>query len=178
MANRNFARVMRRKTQWAGFGNAAAGALLPTLTSVASGGTVILSTGVIISGAQGLVEEETTMTRMIGRITVGVNLDTALASGAFAIGCVVVRGEAISAGVASMPSPETDPDAEWLYYVSGLCLNPQNALRDGPASTQVVEFDVRGQRIVRAGSNLVWLLAARTSGIHAQVSGRYLLKLT
>ena len=144
MAHRNFARAMRRKTQWAGYGAAGGGATLPILVSVAGGATAILSQAFIIAGAAGVVDEETTVTRMIGRVTATMGVDTAILSTTFAIGCLVVRNEALAAGVGSMASPVSDPDAEWLYYTTGLIQNPQNVLRDGPIASLSFDFDVRG----------------------------------
>ncbi len=178
MANRNFARVMRRKTQWGGFGSEVGAALFPDFVSVASGSVAILSSAIVIGGALGVVDEEVTITRTIGTITVSLNVDTAVVTSRFAVGLGVMRSEALAAGVASMPDPETRPDFEWLYYHVGGLKNPNSALRDGPTSSYTVPFDVRGQRIVRTGETPVWLAAARGQSIHLAIGGRYLLKLT
>ena len=90
----------------------------------------------------------------------------------------MARAEAIAAGVGSLPSPEDDPDFEWLYYYQGAVINPQNALRDGPVSGGRVQFDVRGQRIMRSGESVVWLAESQVSAMAVGVNGRYLVKLT
>ncbi len=178
MANRNFARVMRRKTQWGGFGNAAAGATIPTPAALTAGTPQIISTGIIIAGAAGIVDEEFTITRTIGAVMVAHGENTANLAGSWAVGCVIARNEAVNAGVASLPSPEDDPDAEWLYYAQGSVQNPNNALRDGPTSGRFVDFDVRGQRIVRAGSTIVWIAESQVANVTVGVNGRFLVKLT
>ena len=168
----------RRKTQWAGFASAAGAATMPVVTVVAAGTTVLLSTGMIVAGAQGLFDEETTVTRTLGRWLAGLTVGTAGITGEFAIGCIVARAEAITAGVASMASPVTDPDAEWLYYASGLVKRQQTADDENGTVTMRESFDVRGQRIVRAGSNVAWLASAVSASVDIGVSGRYLVKLT
>jgi len=178
MANRSYARVMRRKVQWAGFGSASGTAALPRLGAMAAGTPIILSQGSVLGGALGFLDEEVTITRMIGQLTVGLNVDTALADATVAVGCLVVRNEALVAGVVSLPSPEDDPDSEWLYYVSTILVNPQSALRDGPTSSIVIAFDVRSQRILRAGWSVVWLAESEGNNAIAGVTGRYLAKLT
>jgi len=60
-------RGMRRKTQWAGFGTAAGVAGLPTPVSVtAAAPAAILSFNAVIAGSVGFVDEEVTITRIIG----------------------------------------------------------------------------------------------------------------
>jgi len=178
MAHRNFARAMRRKTQWAGFGSASGTAVLPVPVVLAAGTPQIISANAVFAGGLGFLDEEVTLTRTIGRITFSIDEDTAELAGSFALGCVVARSEAISAGVASLPSPEDDPDAEWLYYFQGSVINPMNALRDGPVSGGFHDFDVRGQRIMRQGSSVVWLAESQVASVTVGVNGRYLAKLT
>jgi len=115
---------------------------------------------------------------MIGSITLALNLDTALATGTVAVGCAIARVEAINAGVASLPSPEDDPDFEWLYYGVFQAINPMNALRDGPVTGFRVPFDVRGQRVVRSGQTPVWIAESQGQSLAIGVGGRYLVKLT
>ena len=178
MAHRAFARATRRKTQWGGFGNASGAAVLPSEITMAAGTPVILSTSIIIGNAAGLLDEEVTITRTIGSHSISIDATTAELDVTVAVGCAVARNEAISAGVGSLPSPEDDPDFEWLYYgVFGL-RNPQNALQDGPLSSIRTAFDVRGQRIVRSGQTLVWLAESEGGAAVAMVGGRYLVKLT
>ncbi len=178
MARRQFSRGIRRKTQWAGFGDSTGAAELPEIVSVpAATPSAIISFNAVIQNTLGWLDEEVTITRMIGMVTVTLNLDTALASASFAVGCLVARGEAITAGIGSLPSPEDDPDVEWLYYVSGIVHNPQNALRDGPLSGIHIPFDVKSQRIVRAGQSPVWIAHAEGNNLLVGVNGRYLAKL-
>jgi len=179
MGNRSFARVMRRKTQWGGFASAAGAVSLPTYVALGVGVPQLLSFNIVISGGLGLVDEEFTVTRMIGQFSAQLDVETADAQGTVAVGCVVSRNEAITAGVASLPSPEDDPDAEWLYYgVFGLGNSPVSPTDGAGFSWVRHDFDVRGQRIVRAGSSLVWIAEAQTTAARALVGGRYLTKLT
>jgi len=168
----------RRKTQWSGMGSHLGAAVLPEMQALTTGTPVILSFNAVVAGGVSILDEEFTVTRMIGAASVSLNVDTALDNATVALGCAVARNEAITAGVASLPSPEDDPDFEWLYYGVYQLQNPQNALRDGPISATIREFDVRGQRIVRAGQSLIWIAESQGGNCMAGVSGRYLLKLT
>ncbi len=168
----------RRKTQWGGFASAAGAATSPVITSVPAGTAVILSTGIIVSGGVGFVDEEVTITRMIGHMLGSMDSTSALTTGDLIIGCLVARVEAIAAGVGSLADPETQPDAEWLYWSSMTLRNGNNALVDGPMSSYSRDFDVRGQRIVRSGSSTVFIAKAPVSTVNAAVNGRFLVKLT
>ena len=178
MAN-NFRRAARRKTEWAGFGDQAGGAAFPDVIAIAAGSAdgVLISSDAITNGVAAVVAQEYTITRMIGAATIGLNVTTAGATATIAVACGIAREEAIAAGVASLPNPEDDPDFEWLFYGSLLLRNPANALQDGPVSTVLMPFDVRGQRIVRAGYIPFWLAMCVTSNCVAAVTGRYLVKL-
>jgi len=177
LADRHFARAMRRKTQWAGFGDVTGTANLPTMVTVAANASVIISQGLIVANSAGLVDEEVTITRVIGDISVAVAADGALSRWTLALGLAVSRLEAITAGVASLPSAEDDPDFEWLYYTVLQGINPQNTLRDGPLSGLHVRFDVKGQRVVRTGYSVVWIAEAQTTAVQVGVGGRALVKL-
>ncbi len=178
MANRNFARAMRRKTQWFGMGPAT-GVALPTYTTLGVGVPAIISQALIAGGAAGLLDEEGTITRMIGQISAQLDAETADVQATVAVGMGVFRDEAVAAGVASLPSPEDDPDFEWLFYgVYGLGNGPTTAGQNDQLSSLRVDFDVRGQRIVRTGQNVVWLAEAQTAALRVMVGGRYLIKLT
>jgi len=167
----------RRKTQWVGFATAAGAASLPLEVSLTAGTAALLSFGSYAGGAAAPTIDEFTVTRTIGRLTVSINNDTALIDATVAVGCGVMRNEALVAGIASLPDPEDDPDFEWLYYgVFGL-KNPMNALRDGPVSSLSVPFDVRGQRVVRSGWSLFWIAESEAASVSAMVGGRYLIKL-
>ena len=179
MAHRNFARSMRRKTQWFGFGDSAGTANLPSYVNLTTGTAGILSANVIRGAGVGSFEEEFTITRMIGQISF-IHKSNALGlEGSIAIGCGVVGGAALAAGVASLPSPEDQPDYEWLFYgVYGI--HNDELVNEGNANalqTGRVDFDVRGQRIVRAGASVVWIAETQTLNVDAIVGGRYLVKL-
>ncbi len=179
MANRNFARSMRRKTQWGGFGNQTGAAVLPTVRDLAVATPLIISQAIIVGGAAGFIEEEVTITRTIANIQIGVGVATAEASATVAIGCGVFRQEAIAAGVGSLPSPEDDPDFEWLYYgVWTLKNGVTSQVGFGLSSWQQIALDVRGQRILRSGQSVAWIAESQANDAFAGVGGRYLVKLT
>ena len=169
----------RRKTQWFGTLNAAGTAILPAPILVATGATGVLAQGLAKAGGSGASDEEVTITRMIGTIYASVDGSGANAVGSgFAIGCLVTRSEALIAGVAAMPDPETDPDAEWIYHTSGMVLRETvQTNTSGPSCIVRVPFDVRGQRVVRTGSTVVWLGSARGVGLMLGANVRYLVKL-
>ena len=178
MANARFrGRGPRRRTEWAGFGNRDGNPILPIVRSVTVGTALILSKDAITSGVAAVVVQEYTITRMIGFATFAIGVTTASAVATLAIACGVMREDAISAGVASLPDPEDDPDFEWLYYGSVALINPANALKDGPGSTVIVPFDVWGQRIVRTGVIPFWIAKSEGQNCDAGVTGRYLIKL-
>jgi len=177
MANRNFARAMRRKTEWAGFGSEGGAAALPAPQTIAAAASAILSNGAVVAGGTGFVDQEVTITRTIGTAIAKIAAGTVSLEGEFAIGLLVARNEAVTAGVASMPSPVTDPDAEWLYHISGQLIRGLTANIDDGIATVRIPFDVRGQRVLRAGSNVVWIGAAEGTTLDLGVTGRYLVKL-
>jgi len=150
---------------------------LPLVQNLVTGTASILSSAFVIGGGLGLLDEETTITRMIGVVMARVRLTTVEAEATIAVGCAVVRAEALVAGVAALPSPESDPDFEWLYYgvfpmVTGMTAGAEES------STIILPFDVRSQRIVRSGSTVVWLAESEGQNASAGVGGRYLVKLT
>ncbi len=167
----------RRKTQWGGFGSSAGGAALEAMVALSADVSTIISRSVVIGGGLGIVDEEFTVTRMIGALTASLNVDTAVAAAGIAIGCAVVRNEALVAGVASLPSVEDDPDFEWLYYgVHGVRNQPVSGLQS-EVSTVRRMFDVRGQRVLRTGYSVAWLAESQNTNCFIQVGGRYLVKL-
>jgi len=176
MAHRNFARAMRRKTQWVGMGNAAGAAVLPVEVDLTAGTAALLSQAFVRDGQVGLEEEEATITRTIGSVQSHITAGTANLSATVAVGCGIARGEAIAAGVGSLPSPEDDPDFEWLFYGVYLLHNASSGQQDD-SGHQVVNFDVRGQRIVRGGSNVFWVAESQNADCSVGVGGRYLVKL-
>ncbi len=180
MAHRNFARAMRRKTQWGGFGDETGAVALGSMQALAAATPVILGFNIVVAGGVGLVDEEVTITRMIGNVTCMLNNITASAQARVALGCIVVRNETITAGVASLPSPEDDPDAEWLYYSQFDVTNPVLNSIEGVSGVNVyrMAFDVHSQRVVRSGSTVVWIGESQTNNVLLGVAGRYLVKLT
>ena len=153
----------RRRTEWAGFGNKDGSAVLPTLLAVTAGTPVVLSKDTITAGVAAVVAQEYTITRMLGFVTVAMDLTTANLIASVAVGCGVMREDAITAGVTALPDPEADPDFEWLFHMSIILKNyPANAVTCD-TDRKHIPFDVRGQRIVRAGNIPFWIAQADTS---------------
>jgi len=174
---RQFTRGARRKTQWAGFADENGAVNLPPLVALTAGTAAIVSSAFLVSNAVGFFDEEVTITRTIGVISAMMNVDTASLQAEVCLGLFITRSEAIAAGVGSLPDPEDDPDAEWLYHTSFSLRNPNDATRNGPISALHAPFDVKGQRIVRAGSTVVWIAKAITNNVRVAANGRYLVKL-
>ena len=176
VARQQFARGSRRKTQWAGMGTPAAGAALPSWVTLTAGTAAVLSVGMIVGSGAGLFDEEITLTRTIGRVSASLQgLGTAV-RGQVAFGCGVVTGEAITAGVASLPDPEVRPDFEWVYHkVLAVDLNTINLPVD--LTSAFADFDVSSQRVMRAGMNIFWIAMAQDFNPRVVVGGRYLVKL-
>ena len=167
----------RRKTQWGGMGTRAGGAGPGVPVTQATGVATIVSQGIITEGGSaGLLDDEITITRMIGEVFVQTN-DAAAEQASVAVGCYVARGEAISAGVGSLPDPGDDPGAEWLYYFAGGMVQDQAAVQGVESETIRMPFDVKGQRIVRSGSSVVWVALLEGGPGFVAVNGRYLVKL-
>ncbi len=168
----------RRLTQWGGFGHQdGATVQRSTMVTVASGSVGILSSGIIVGGAYGFLDERVTITRMIGLFVARVQTDTAALAAQYAVGCAKATAQAIAAGTASLADPENEPDFEWLYYQAGNLRRSGTANNDNGLTTVQMPFDVRSQRILQAADNVVWLLAARCQSVEAGVGGRYLAKL-
>ena len=176
MATRS--RGSRRKTEWAGLGAADGSASLPVPINLTAGTASVISAGAIVAGSSGLVDNEVTITRLIANLSVGLRTATADVAASVAVGCAVVRTEAVAAGVAALPSPESDPDFEWLWYGCFPLRTPPASQNGASGSTNaMIEIDGRAQRIVRTGQTMIWLAESQTATAFAGVGGRYLVKL-
>ena len=176
MATRS--RGSRRKTEWAGLGAADGAAALPVPVNLTAGTAAIISAGAVVAGGSGLVDNEVTITRLIANMTCGLRSASADVSGSVAVGCAVVRTEAVAAGVAALPSPESDPDFEWLWY-GVFPLRRLTSSQGTPtgADISLVQIDGRAQRIVRTGQTMIWLAESQGDAAFAGIGGRYLVKL-
>jgi len=168
---------MRRKTQWAAMSVPGA-ATVPVWETLVVGTPEFLTVGTVIGGADGFVEEEVTVTRMIGHVAAQIGAGVSASNGAtvtFGIG--VFTTEAVAAGIASIPDPSVRPDFEWLYWKQ---LSPIQTGGADPSEIGVFEseFDVRGQRVVRSGQTLVTVVVTAVSVVRAFASARVLVKLT
>ncbi len=166
----------RRKTQWYGFGDETGAAAEPNLVGIAAGVTAIVSTSIVVAGGIGALDEEITFVRMIGALYVETN-GSAGTVGQYHVGALVQRTEAIIAGVAAMPNPMLDPDAEWLYWASGIVKSVVLDANEENLAIDKIRFDVKGMRKLERGENIVWLARAGDNAIRLGVTGRYLAKL-
>jgi hypothetical protein len=134
---------------------------------------------VTAGGVGFLDDEEYTITRTIVNVAGIPAIVTAASRARVAIGLGIFRVEAVAAGVGSLPSPESDPDFEWLYYSQFDLRTPTASQLEGSTALDMYRamVDVRGQRIVRLGQVPVWLAESQDNNVEVGVGGRYLAKL-
>ena len=133
---------------------------------------------------------EQTVTRILGDLFVtAVKSTNTSQQGILFFGIHVVPWEAYLAGSASMPSPYSDPEADWLYWRSLFCgwrvfTDIEAASGDthlgGDQDFQRVFVDTRAQRKMRKGELPValwyWKGVANAPGYALQLGLRCLLK--
>ena len=168
----------RRKTEWGAFANEAGVVAVPRLINIVSGASNVLSNGIVVEGGTGFVDQEVTITRMIGVVSARIDVETAASVGELALGMIVARSEAITAGVAALPDPIDNPGASWLFWYSTQLRRMNLDNDDGGLATIRMPFDVKGQRVLRAGSTTVWIASAQNVNMEVGVAGRVLVKLT
>ena len=120
----------------------------------------------VLLGAQQLAIPAATLVRTRGSLLVRViaagDVDDVL-GGAF--GLIVASNQAFAAGVASLPSPVTEIENDWVVWVPvtlNADLGSTNPLE--PAAFQRVEFDSRGMRKMKLGESLVGVFEMFQSG--------------
>ena len=132
----------------------------------------MIAQGLVIDNGLSVADELYTVTRTIGRWAVQ-GVGSAGTEDEFAVGLIKATEVARAAGVASLPKPDINPNAEWLYWFS-----TQTYRRDTTShGLEYVDFDVRSQRIVQRGERLVWIVTAQQNTVAVGVSGRILMKL-
>ena len=94
------------------------------------------------------------------------------------IGEIVVKDQAVAAGVASLPKPNADPEAQWIWW-EGLQDSFLLATAVGfqPTSSQVVDVDAKSSRKVGINEDMAIIISNTTLGAIVAVQGRTLIKL-
>ena len=168
MARRNqrFVRPAPRTMIWIGAGL--------TRTAVAASSAVLL--GVLNAAALALAP----FTIMRSRLTLHYETDQTAATerpqGAF--GIVVVKEQATTAGIASLPTPVTEPNAEWFVYQGMIApFIFGDATGFSPVGTQY-EIDSKAARKVGVNEQIAVIAENRVAvGSDVTMEGRFLLKL-
>ena len=122
-----------------------------------------------LTGNLGFFPARATLTRTI--IEYDTNALTSFSPVQLSIGIVKVTNQAFAAGSGSMPDPQTDEDADWLFHVN---LTLIGAGYESAAGTFLgwprhFSWDLRSQRKVDMSRDTVALLAKPTGGINLQV---------
>ena len=159
---------LKRKLIWVGF----------TLTagSLAAGATTFGSALDVRNQSQ---LHGATIVRIRGEWAVQPVSTVSLTAGAptrFVQGMMIVQGEARDAGASSMPNPDADTDASWMWFkdMLGAAIG-SNEMSNGVWSGSI---DVRAQRKLQPNTVLAYLGVNQTSVIcHVAVAGRILIKL-
>ena len=75
-----------------------------------------------------------------------------------AVGLIIADDDAVAAGVASIPSPASDMEAEWLWH-GFLLLKAQGTSTDQPGLTARLEIDSKAMRRVKSNTQCVFAAA-------------------
>ncbi len=104
-----------------------------------------------------------TLIRMRGELIVSSLMNAATDAMTIAVGCILVSDEAVAAGVASIPSPITDADDDWLYYQ---WCSVQSGVLGAPGQGTEFRFNVDNKAMRRfpAGKTLVAVAEASSEG--------------
>ena len=115
------------------------------------------------------------------RVVIGYESDQVAASErpVGVIGGIVVKEQATTAGVASLPTPLTEPDAEWFFYQS---LMQSFLFRDStgatPRSSRQYEIDSKSMRKVGQNEDIAFVVENRPAvGAVVFLEGRMLIQL-
>jgi len=143
----------RRQTIWSGILVHAAGFALAS-DSKSTGGASSL--GVTTSGA--------TLIRTRGTGSVKMDPAAADASGVLAIGLGIYSSDAFTAGAASLPSPLTDLDYDWVWH-SLFSLGPSTAVVVADEESSIMlcrsfEIDSKAMRILKPSQTMGFSIEA------------------
>ena len=147
------------------------GAFLPT-QGLATGSTIAVA---LVDVPAQLLFTDGTVVRIRGALT--VRPQTAANGLHVVCGITVVSDQAFTAGVTSMPDPEVNTSADWIWWKaffvqSGADLTERESMRE-------VEVDSKAMRILKAANKVLALLIRNDTGLSLTVGygGRTLVKL-
>ena len=176
MSPRSAGRVVRtagprRKTFW--------------LSSADSVGTQGLAAGAVVldqsfTEAQSSAFAPFTIVRTIGWFALRPDQNAADEDPFGAVGSMVVKGTALTAGIGSVPTPITEEaDDGWFVYqafIAGVMFGDSTGFAD---LTKVFHFDSKAQRKVEDGDAIVWTVenASSSHGLEYALKFRMLIKL-
>ena len=136
------ARRSGRKTDYtwigkcASFALASGAAAINSITAVGAPFTVMRIRGQVLGSIDGAVDND--------KVCV-------------ACGIIVATADAVAAGVASLPSPEADTGAEWIWH-GYLLMQAQGTSTDQKALAHRLEVDSKAMRKMKALQELVFVV--------------------
>ena len=170
-ASKNFKRRMnaaRRKLVWVGFGF--------TVSNLAGGAS---SFGALLDLRNQSQLHGGTALRIRGEYGIQADVAISLTMGGpsrVVWGAMLVQGEAFDAGVASIPNPDVDTDASWMWFQDQLVVSAAN--NDAAASFLRGPIDVRAKRKLKPNDVLAFVVRNQTTqSIDAGLAGRILIAL-
>ena len=144
--------------------------------------TVAASSKVLVGSLNAAALALRPFTIIRSRIIYQVETDQSAASEAArgAFGMIVVSDQALAAGVASIPGPTTNSDGEffvWDPWITSFLFGDATGFTDPTGSFR--EIDSKAMRKVENNEDVALVMenAEATSGVNAQLSGRFLVKL-
>jgi len=163
IVRRSFGRKSDRRTIWAFSSDSSA-------TQALGAGAVVLDQGLDMLSAFG---EAATVVRTRGSLWVKSDQEAATESPFGAVGMMVVRDAAFTAGVASVPSPITEEgDEGWFLWVPWLAGISFGSTIGFPDKFREYQFDVKAQRKVEPGDTVIVVL----ENAHAANGAEYVIK--
>ena len=158
--------VNRRQTEWVKFTFGG--------SSISANGSVLLGTG-FVATVSGL-----TIIRLRGELLVTALMNAATDSMRIAMGMILVSDEAFAAGVASIPSPISDIDDDWMYH-QFMLVQSGVLSGDGQGTEFRFEVDNKAMRKFPGGKTLVAVMEAESEAgtvvVDVQFNLRGLIKL-
>ncbi len=96
-----------------------------------------------------------TVMRLRGQVAVLLNAAAVAESAVIAVGIIRATDEAAAAGVASLPHPDSDPDAEWIWHSYLSIHSGQEAAIVNDFLMDRKEIDSKAMRRVKQNEQLV-----------------------
>ena len=107
-----------------------------------------------------------TVARIRGSYVMGFTPTAAADSMRVGLGIIVATADAVTAGVASLPGPITDPDASWLWVVYEELRSGAATAQDLQSVTQAVRgvIDTKAMRRTGTNDNLIFIAEGFITG--------------